>query len=125
MEFTQGGVNTPPPPLYLTALIRLSRYRSLLRTVQLNRNLRRSIFLSSTAQEGPPSGGVLGWGVGPAPSCICLSAVWICKQNCKNEIRSTQLINRYKKVLVPLPTPTPRRRGPLLPGTAQKYASAQ
>ncbi|KAG8250709.1 hypothetical protein J6590_095896, partial [Homalodisca vitripennis] len=29
------------------------------------------------AKEGPPSGGELGWGVGPAPSCICLSAVWI------------------------------------------------
>ncbi|KAG8306013.1 hypothetical protein J6590_056688 [Homalodisca vitripennis] len=48
-----------------------------------------------------------------------------CKQNCENEIRSTQLINRYKTVLVPLPTPTPRRRGPLLRGTAQKFASAQ
>ncbi|KAG8276750.1 hypothetical protein J6590_057649 [Homalodisca vitripennis] len=36
-----------------------------------------------------------------------------------------QLINRYKKVLVPLLTPTPRRRGAPLALIAKKFASAQ
>ncbi|KAG8251212.1 hypothetical protein J6590_084319 [Homalodisca vitripennis] len=46
------------------------------------------------------------------------------KKNCESETRSTQLTNRYKKVLVPLPTPTPGG-GLLLRNTAKKFASAQ
>ncbi|KAG8310895.1 WD repeat-containing protein 6 [Homalodisca vitripennis] len=38
---------------------------------------RQVVHRLSGHREGPPSGGEFGWGVGPAPSCICLSAVWI------------------------------------------------
>ncbi|KAG8327817.1 hypothetical protein J6590_009618 [Homalodisca vitripennis] len=44
-------------------------------------------------------------------SCVIWVKLLQCKQNCESETRYRQLINRYKNVLVPLPAPTPHRRG--------------
>ncbi|KAG8267289.1 hypothetical protein J6590_054686 [Homalodisca vitripennis] len=93
--FTQGGVNTPPPPLQVSPPLLVTLFDQLTNPAQ-------SVSFTAATRS-----------------------VELCKQNCESETQSTQLINRYKKVLVPLPTPTPGRRGPLFRGTVQKFAFAQ